>query len=118
MSRASRRAGIELTLGGLESEFHVALVDALRRCAGGVWGLFGQNEAAIANLPHHARERLASPDAIKLLELGDEIERLRADLGMPPYHLYQRFLEYRRQRGGNVTGEPQLARQLLDEIGA
>lgn len=116
MSRANRRANLELTLSALESEFHSALLDALKRCAGGVWGLFGQNDHATANLPRRTRDRLASPDAVNILDLGDKIERIRADIGMPSYHLYQRFLEYRRQSGGNAPGEPHLARQLLDEI--
>lgn len=118
MSRASRRAGIELTLAGLEADFRRTLVDALNRCSAGEWGLFGQNETAIAALPRGARERLASSDAANLLELGDEIERLRAALDLPPYAAFQRFLEYRRRRDANPPGEPKLARQLLEEIGS
>jgi hypothetical protein len=108
---------MEITLDGLELDFKHALIEALEQCCSGVWGLFGQSDNAIANLPRRLRERLASGDAAKLLELGDEIERLRAELGMPPHELYQRFLEYRRRRDANAPGEPKLARQMLDEIG-
>jgi hypothetical protein len=37
---------------------------------------------------------------------------------MPSFDLHQKFLEYRRRRDANAPGEPQLARQLLDEMGA
>lgn len=113
MSRASRRAGIEMTLEGLEVDFRRILIDALHRCSNGLWGLFGQNDNALASLSRPERKRLASSDASNLIDLGNEINELRIRLGLPPYALYQRFLEYRRCRGANVPGEPHLARKML-----
>ena len=117
MTRAGRPAGEELTLKALEEDFRRALIDALNRCSGGVWGVFGHNDAVHASLPRSLRERLASQDARILIEIGDEIEERRTMLGLPQYNLYQRFLKYRVSRDANSLGEPALARQFLVEIG-
>lgn len=117
MSRASRRAGEERTLETQESRFRSELVGALRRCANGEWGLLAQNDAAVLRLSRQLRERLRSPAALELLELGERIDALRAHLGFPPYSLYRRFLEYRRS-DANMLGEPALARRFLAEIEA
>ena len=116
MSRASRRAGLEHSLELMEAEFTRTFGDALQRCAAGTCDLFGQNDAAIAQMGRYLRDKLASADAAALLELGDAIEEARAQLGLPPFEHYQRYLKYRRRRGDNRPGEPALARELLAEI--
>jgi hypothetical protein len=117
MSRASRRAGEERTLEIEEARFRSELIDALRRCANGEWGVLAQNDAAIRRLGRQVRERLRPRGVLELLELGERIDALRARLGFPPYPLYRRFLEYRRS-DANTLGEPALARRFLAEIEA
>jgi len=55
--------------------------------------------------------------AERLLQLGEEITRLRGELGyVGPSLLFEKFLTYRKRRGPNAPGEPRLAREFLDEI--
>lgn len=117
MSRESRRAGTQRTLESREGDFRRTLIEALHECAGGVWGLFGRNEAAFGRLSRQSRERFLSKDALDVIEIGHEIEALRAELGLPPYELYQRFLQYRAERDANAPGERTLARRFLTELG-
>lgn len=101
----------------LEEQFSIELVGALRECAAGTWGLFGRNDQVIEAQPEPLKEMLKSKRAEKLIEDGDEIERLRRELGFTePFSLYRRFLELRQMRGSNVPGEPKLAIQFLEEL--
>jgi len=101
-----------------EATFQRTLVDALNRCAHGSWGLFGQNDRALAQAGQRHLLLRYTADARTLIEFGDEIERVRAELGLPAFPLYQRFLDYRRRRDANDLGEPRLAREFLAEIEA
>ncbi len=107
MSRSSRQSKAEARLTQLETEFVQKLTAALRDCAKGRWGLFGQNDHLL---------RLKSP-APEFIALGEAIRGLRAELGFSePFALYERFLHYRAMRGANVPGEPKLAAALLAEL--
>jgi proline dehydrogenase len=107
MNRHTARA--EAEIASLESEFRMKLVTALRDCANGRWGLFGQNE-------HLLDDR--SLDSEELLEIGASIEELRRKAGMPErFELYRSFKSKRGRQGANALGEPRLAEKLLEELG-
>jgi hypothetical protein len=112
-----RRDRLETALGDLEAEFRTRLIEALRRCEQGAWGLFGQNDHID---PGRLRnEAYASSGAQKLDELGSEITQIREELGMTePYSLYAQFLEKRSLKGKNTLGEARLASAWLQELTA
>jgi hypothetical protein len=109
VSRSSRRQKTETQLRVLEEQFVADLIAALKECAAGRWGLFGQNDLVID---------ISRPKVVeKLLEEGEEIEVLRRELGVTEsFHPFKRFLEFRQMRGSNVPGEPKLAMQFLKEL--
>ncbi len=105
MTTEKRRGKLELDLKAAELEFAAELVAALKKCAAGRWGLFGQNG-----------ERWDKGGS--LLERGDAISKLRTQLGYAEgFDLYERFVAYRRRRSSNDPGEPRLAQAFLAEIG-
>ena len=107
----------ERHLETLEAEYLTKLILALKQCANGRWGLFGQNDRAHETLGRYARERLSSPEAAELLALGDEIQNLRNKLGFAePFPLHERLLQMRSSHDPNSQGEPKLARQWLGEL--
>jgi hypothetical protein len=118
MSRSERRNKLEAQLRALEQQFSIKLSASLRKCADGQWGMFGQNDRAIVSQVKSLGERLKSKTAEDLLDAGEEIERLRRELGFTEsYPAYKRFLEYRKMQGSNTPGEPKLAAQFLEELG-
>jgi hypothetical protein len=103
-----RTVRTEAEIASLESEFRAKLLAALRDCANGRWGLFGQNE--------HLGQR--SSDSEKLLEIGASIEELRRRAGIPEhFELYVTFKSKRGRHGPNALGESRLAKEWLDELG-
>jgi hypothetical protein len=107
-----RRDRLETAIISLEAEFRKQLIEALKRCARGSWGLFGQND-------YLREEYYISSGAQKLDTLGSEIAQIRDELGMAePYALYAQFLEKRSYKGKNSLGEARLATAWLDELGA
>lgn len=104
-------------LDSLEAEYTELLLAALKRCADGKSGLFGQNDAAIAGLNKQMRKRLSSPDASSLLDLGEEITAMRNRLGYgKPFAPHARLLEIRSSHHANTSGEPKLAQAWLDDM--
>src|SRR5579863_3703193 len=102
--RAKVRQGLERDLSRLEADFEVLLVAALERCAGGEWGLFGQNDH-VAEANPHLKRFVASANADDLTEMAGEIQRLRDVLGfVESFALAVRFGQYRAMRGANVPG--------------
>jgi hypothetical protein len=119
VSRSTRRAKAESELEHLEARFRERLMIALRTCAAGRWGLFGQNDAAIKRAPGRYAARLIPAEVGELLELGDEIDALRSSLGFPDGNaLYARLTSYRKLPPANAAAEPRLARQFLAELEA
>ena len=108
-----RRDRLETALASLEAEFRTRLIEALRRCSRGSWGLFGQNDH-IEGLKEWSYE---SSGAQKLDALGSEIAQIREELGMSePYALYAQFQEKRGRQGQNSLGEARLAAAWLQEL--
>jgi hypothetical protein len=111
------RRSDERKLRVLEAEYAVDLTAALKRCANGQWGLFGQNDLVLAKIGKRAQRNLSSPDIGDLLELGTQIEKLRSVLGYSePFKLHARLLRMRSSNDANSAGEPKLAQQWLDEM--
>ena len=96
-------------LDDLESDFRPLLISCLRECQNGRWGLFGQNDSA------EAARYLHWEDGQHLKEIALQIRALRSEFGQPN-PLVERFLHCCSLRGPNVSGEPKLAKALLDEI--
>lgn len=116
MSRESCRAKAERELHGLQATFERRLVEALRRCAAGHWGLFGHNDEVLRRA-FGSNPRYVSNDAEELLALGEKIEEIRMELGyVDRYVPYEHFLAFREERGSNPLGEPKLAKKVLDEM--
>ncbi|HTV92636.1 MAG TPA: hypothetical protein VMG98_07960 [Verrucomicrobiae bacterium] len=99
-----------------EAAYEERFLKALRDCASGVWGLFGTNDRV--DVPRLRSKTVPhSADAREILERGNEIAKLRSQLGFGDFSLHERFLEYRRLASDpNAPGEPHLAQQFLDEI--
>ena len=109
-SRCMKRRPIkEQRLDDLESALRPLLLSCLEECRNGRWGLFGQNDSM------EAAKYLRWEDGQHLKEMALEIRSLRAEFGRPN-PLVERFFHYCSLRGGNVPGEPKLARAFLDEI--
>lgn len=96
-------------LQDFESEFGESLIPALKECASGRWGLFGQNEQI------DTAKYIRWSEASLLRKRAAQIHALREESG-DANHLVERFLHYCSLRGANVPGEPKLARTFLDEI--
>jgi len=117
MSRSTRRQKSEAHLKSLEDQFSTNLIAALRECARGTWGMFGRNDSAIAGQGEDVREILKSKAAEELLAAGEEVERMRRELGFTePFQPFKRFVEFRQMKGSNVPAEPKLAVQFLEEL--
>jgi hypothetical protein len=97
-------------LSELEAEFEPLLFACLRDCEKGRYGLFGQNDHID---PEHKWWKW--PAAQRVLELANEIQELSAEFGQTNIAC-TRFLHYRALRGSNVSGEPKLAKKLLQEL--
>src|SRR5436853_1176486 len=67
----------EKRLDGLESDFEPLLISCLRECAGGRWGLFGQNDAS------EVARYCQWDEAEQLKEIANKIQELRAEFGQP-----------------------------------
>jgi hypothetical protein len=102
MAAIRRLQKLENELNTLEARFTELLLESLRRCERGRWGLFGQSGAA------------TSTDGKELLQLVEAIDRLRTRLGHTERNsLCVTFLDYRKKRGSNDLGEPKLASKFL-----
>ena len=93
----------------LEKDFEPLLIACLQECAGGRWGLFDQNDS-----PENRRFQQWN-EADQLKHIANEIQNIRKEFGSSN-PLCEKFLEYCSMRGGNVKGEPKLARQFLEQI--
>jgi len=90
----------------MEGEFEARLREALKRSKQGAVGLFGHHD----HFSEPERRWLPeSTEGMALVELGREINELRADLGLGDFALFAKFLEYRSRKGSNVPGDQKLA---------
>ncbi|MBZ9763537.1 hypothetical protein LB553_22030 [Mesorhizobium sp. CA8] len=114
MVSAKREAALEKERQSLEAAYSAALLVALRDCADGRWGLFGQNEGT---LPASLESRYLPESAKRLAAIGDELVAVREEMGFVDlFAPMQRLAELRTERGPNRPGEPRLAQMFLDEL--
>lgn len=111
------KPSMQKRLEALEADYMIQLIEALKRCAGGKYGLLDQNDAVMDTLNKRLRSRLSSQDAEDLLELGSLIGKLRQQLGYTDaFAPHQRLLKIRSSSHANSPGEPKLARAWLEEL--
>jgi len=119
MGRSKRRQKLEWSLSVLETDFRKQLIDALEECAGGTWGLFGQNDEAYSRETRQLQDRLESDAAKALIALGEEVTEQRVRIGISePFPLYEKYLKIRESSEPNSPGEPRLAQEWLKDLAA
>jgi hypothetical protein len=117
VSRSARREKLEAHLRFLQDQFVYDLTAALKECAVGTWGMFGQNDGVIELQPKPLRDMLRSTVAAHLIGDGESIRGLRQQLGFAePFLPFERYLHFRQMHAANSPGEPKLAAQLLAEL--
>lgn len=110
MSRADRLERLDTRRLELEVEYHDLLLDSLYRVAKGSWGLFGHNQ------DRGARAKW-DPVVSDLCDRGEEIDQMRASLGLEPFPLHEEFEASRGPVSTNAPGEPKQAKAWLERLG-
>ena len=110
MAKADRLERLDNRRADMEVEYRQALVSALQLSAAGSWGLFGHNKdrAALAKWAKPVEE---------LCDMGQEIDKMRDDLGLEPFALHQEFEASRGPVPSTAPGEPKQARVWLTRLG-
>ena len=111
MSRADRLERLDSQRLAHEAEFADLLIAALRETAGGSWGLFGHNSDKFTR-------KLWDTRVAELIELGEQIDEMRAALGLQPFALLAEFQASRGPVPSNAPGEPKQAKAWLERLGA
>ena len=110
MSRADRLEKLDARRLELEAEYEAVLLDALRKVASGSWGLFGHNQDRVTRAKWE-------PVVTDLCDRGEEIDQMRASLGLQPFALHEDFEASRGPVASNAPGEPRQAKAWLDRLG-
>jgi hypothetical protein len=109
MAKADRLEKMDIRRAELEAEYRAALIEALQVTAKGKWGLFDHNGDRWS--------RAATQPVIdNLAEIGEAIDKLREQLGLPEFELQRRFLAARGRVGADAVGEPKQAKAWLDAL--
>jgi hypothetical protein len=109
MAKADRLERLDVRRAELEEEYTAALIDALRVTASGKWGLFAHNADRLSR-------KAVAPVIDNLAEIGQAIDEMREQLGMPPFELQQEFLASRGPVRPDAVGEPKQAQAWLDRL--
>jgi hypothetical protein len=110
VSRADRLERLDGQRLASETEFADLLIAALRETALGSWGLFGHNSDKFSR-------KLWDSRVNELTELGQQIETMRATLGLAQFALFAEFLASRGPVASNAPGEPKQAKAWLARLG-
>ncbi len=110
MSRVDRLERLDGQRLDAEAEFTGLLIAALRETAQGSWGLFGHNSDKFAR-------KVWDSKVTELTELGEQIDAMRATLGLEPFALFDEFQASRGPVASNAPGEPKQAKSWLSELG-
>ncbi len=110
MSRADRLERLDNQRLGDELQFEELLVAALRDAARGSAGLFGHK-------PDKFTRKAWDPRITELTELGEQIDDMRATLGLEPFALFAEFLASRGPVAATAPGEPRQAKAWLERLG-
>ncbi|WP_336972287.1 hypothetical protein [Sphingobium aromaticiconvertens] len=110
MAKADRLERLDVHREELESDYRAALIAALQATAAGAWGLFDHNKDKAA------RAKIA-PVVASLCDMAEDIDDMRAQLGLEPFALHQGFMAARGPVPSSAVGEPKQARAWLDRLG-
>lgn len=112
--KAQRLDKLEQQRESLERDFRDALVEALRECADGRWGLFERNKGL---LPTHLERHLVPDSVTKVNDLAEQVSAVRMTLGYSelPELLHLEALR-RVPNAGNAVGEQRQAKTWLKQI--
>lgn len=109
MAKADRLARLDLRRLELEGVYSEALIVALQTTASGKWGLFDHNGDRWS--------RAAAALVVdNLNDIGQAVDGVREQLGMPPFKLHQEFLASRGPVGPQALGEPKQAQAWLAHL--
>ena len=111
MAKADRLERLDIRRAELEAEYTAALIAALRVTAAGKWGLFDHTA------DRSARAAVA-PVLDELHQLGEAIEKMREQLGLPRFELHPQFLAARGKADSQAVGEPKQAQAWLARLRA
>jgi len=109
MAKADRLERLDARRVELEAKYRTLLIAALRRTAGGTWGLFGHQR-------DRRTEAAVAPVLAELAETAAEIDLIRARFDMPPFTLHPEFLAARGPVGPAAVGEPKQALAWLARL--
>ncbi|WP_068074961.1 hypothetical protein [Novosphingobium lentum] len=109
MARADRLERLDRTRIGLEEDYRLALIAALKVTAAGSWGLFDHRQ------DRHDRARVEK-EVAELTELAETIDEMREQLWLEPFALHQEFLASRGPVAAQAVGEPKQARAWLERM--
>lgn len=109
MAKADRLEKMDICRVELEAEYRAELIAALKVTAAGKWGLFDHQG------DRWARAAVA-PVIANLAEIGETIDSLREQLGLPVFELQQRFLAARGPVRADAVGEPKQAKAWLEML--
>ena len=110
MSRADRLERLDGQRAEIEVQFEELLITALRDAARGSVGLFGHK-------PDKFTRKAWDPRIAELSELGEQIDDMRATLGLDPFALHAEFLAARGPVASTAPGEPKQAKAWLERLG-
>ena len=110
MAKADRLERLDVRREELELAYREALIAALQTTASGKWGLFDHQKDKAARAK-------AAPIVADLCDTADEIDDLRATLGLEPFALHRDFMAARGPVSSDAVGEPKQARAWLDRLG-
>lgn len=109
MSKASRLERLDNQRIELEADYLNALIEALKTAAAGSWGLFEHKP------DRWSREKWK--DVVgNLCDLGQEIDEMRAVLGMESFELHEQFEASRGPVSATAPGEPKQAAKWLEKL--
>ena len=111
MSKADRLERLDAQRLDDEAQFAELLLAALRDAARGSWGLF-------AHKPDKFTRKQWDLRVAELIEVGEQIDAMRATLGLEPFALLGEFLASRGPVPSTAPGEPKQAKAWLDRLGA
>jgi hypothetical protein len=109
MAKADRLERLDQRRTELELEYKDALIAALAETAAGAWGFFGHNKDKWT-------AKKWAPVVDNLCDLGDEIDDMRARLGIAAFALHADFEASRGPVPPNAPGEPKQAAAWLARL--
>ncbi len=109
MAKADRLERYDEQRLELEAAYRQALIEALKGCAGGSWGLFAHNDDRWS-------KQFWAPTLDVLRTLAHDINKLRGRLGIELFALHEEFEAARGPVSPQSPGEPKQAILWLKQL--